>query len=379
MRKRKIHYIGWYIDESESNQYSGNIPGMLKMRYVLSMLTSLDKQIIVLSLASKSKNGFYKSKSVCRDNITIKYIGGFNGKGKLFSIINRLIKQLLFVSYVVFSVGRRDIIVLYHSVSYTKLLSRLKRVINRYTIIEVEEVYGYSATCDRKWVQSEIAAIKQMDAFIVVNDGMIRTLNLPIERCVVSYGVGNIPERTIPRKEDGKIHVVYAGTIEARKRGAYTAAETAAFLPSNYIMHIIGFGNVDNVTRLNDIIKRINRAAGIVKVQYDGFFSGNDLDRFLFQCHIGLSSNVMRPNFANHSFPSKVITYMCHDLSVVLGYADAFYDVPISKGWQFYRCFEPEEIAKAITRTEVKPVGAYHEQIEQMNEDLLSFLKRYCS
>ena len=70
---------------------------------------------------------------------------------------------------------------------------------------------------------------------------------------------------------------------------------------------------------------------------------------------------------------------MCHDLSIVLGYADAFYDVPISKGWQFYRNYEPEDIANAITRSEVKPVGAYHAQINNMNEELIDFLKRYCS
>ena len=82
-------------------------------------------------------------------------------------------------------------------------------------------------------------------------------------------------------------------------------------------------------------------------------------------------------NFANNSFPSKVITYMCHDMSVVLGYAEAFYNVPMSEGWTFYHEFTPPKIAEAIMSAPIVPIGYYHTRILDMNKELQHFLKRY--
>lgn len=64
---------------------------------------------------------------------------------------------------------------------------------------------------------------------------------------------------------------------------------------------------------------------------------------------------------------------MCHDLSVVLGYADAFYDVPLSKGWTFYHEFSPKIIAESIMSTVIVPEGYYHKAIHTMNEELQNF------
>ena len=242
-------------------------------------------------------------------------------------------------------------------------------------IIEVEELYGYSPTADMPWVGKEIKAIKSMDAFICVNDGMPRLLGLQGGSYVVNYGAGIIPARTIERRNDGKIHVVYAGTIEAYKKGAITAVESARYLSNDYVMHIIGFGDEENVRLLRQRVEEVNHSMKREVVVYDGYYSGEALDAYLFSCHIGLSSNVMRPNFANNSFPSKVITYMCHDLSVVLGYAEAFYGVPMSEGWTFYHEFTPEKIAEAIMAARVMPEGYYHARIHEMNADLSQFLQ----
>ena len=205
---------------------------------------------------------------------------------------------------------------------------------------------------------------------------MPRMLGLPEGKYVVNYGAGVIPARTVERRNDGKIHVVYAGTIEAYKLGASTAVEAARYLADNYVMHIIGFGGAKQIQLLKQKINEVNKTLHRQAVVFDGCLSGKELDDYLFGCHIGLSSNVMRPNFANNSFPSKVITYMCHDLSVVLGYADAFYDVPMSEGWTFYHEFTPMKIAEAIMSAQVVPEGYYHGRIHDMNKALQQFFKK---
>ena len=376
---KKVYYIGWYIADEDRERYSGNVPGNLKMHYVVDQLKKSGNTPEIISFARKKEaTGLYLTKESRSQGCALRYLGGVGGNSRFAQRLDFLMKEFLFIWLCLFIIKSSDTIVLYHSVSLTNLLAKLRKFVKRHVILEVEEVYGYAAVGDRPWVDKEIESIKQMDAHICVNDGMLHKLSLDSKKSVANYGVGVFPERRVQRFSDGKVHVVYAGTIEMKKLGALTAVESAAYLPDNFILHILGFGTEENMDKLKEKINEINSKAGCVKVEYNGYKSGSELDDFLFSCHIGLSSNVMRPNFANNTFPSKVITYMCHDLSVVLGYAEAFYDVPISQGWSFYHEFKPEKIAEAVASVEIKPIGYYQKYINQMNDDLQSFFKKNC-
>lgn len=378
-KRKKIFYIGWYISDNDKDKFSGNVPGNLKMHYVVDQLKESGNTPEIVSFArKKGTTGLYLTKMSSSQGCIVRYLGGIGGNGRLAQKFDFLMKRFLFIWLCLFKIRTSDTIVLYHSVALTNLMAKLRKVVKRHVILEVEEVYGYAAVGDRPWVDIEIESIKQMDAHICVNDGMLHMLSLNPEKFVANYGVGVFPERRVQRFSDGKVHVVYAGTIEMKKLGALTAVESAAFFPDNYILHILGFGTEENMNRLKEKIVEINSKAGCVKVEYNGYKSGSELDDFLFSCHIGLSSNVMRPNFANNTFPSKVITYMCHDLSVVLGYAEAFYDVPISQGWSFYHEFKPQKIAEAVASVEIKPIGYYQKYINQMNDNLQTFIKNNC-
>lgn len=376
---KKVYYIGWYIADEDQGRYSGNVPGNLKMHYMVDQLKKSGNTPEIVSFACKKEiSGLYFTEKGSSQGCIVRYLGGIGGNGRFAHSFDFLMKEFLLIWLCLFKIKTSDTIVLYHSVALTNLLTKLRKYVKRHVILEVEEVYGYAAVGDRPWVEQEIASIKQMNAHICVNDGMLEDLALNPKKFVASYGVGVIPERKVSRFNDGKIHVVYAGTIELKKRGALTAVESAEFYPDNYVLHILGFGNDENLIKLRKLINGINVKVGYTKVQYEGYKTGQELDDFLFSCHIGLSSNVMRPNFANNTFPSKVITYMCHDLSVVLSYAKAFYDVPISQGWSFYHEYTPQKIAEAVTNVDVKPIGYYHSSINKMNENLQSFLKNNC-
>lgn len=372
------YYICWYIADEDKDTIRGNVTGVLKMKYILDQMQASGISPYVVSLAQQVKRGFFrpKRKNVFGGGVPLMYLAGFNGLGRLGRIINNIIKLVELFFFLVFSVKKSDKIILYHNYPQTRFVAFIKRLISAEVIIEAEELYGYSPAADRPWVEKEIKAVKRMDAFICVNEAMPRMLGLPEGKYVVNYGAGVIPARTVERINDGKIHVVYAGTIEAYKQGASTAVEAARYLADNYVMHIIGFGGAKQIQLLKQKIDEVNKTLHRQAVVFDGCLSGKELDDYLFGCHIGLSSNVMRPNFANNSFPSKVITYMCHDLSVVLGYAEAFYDVPMSEGWTFYHEFTPNKIAEAIMSAQVVPEGYYHDRIHDMNKALQQFLKK---
>ena len=373
----RVYYICWYISDEDKETFKGNVTGVLKMKYVVEQMLASGVSLYIVSLAQQTRKGLFRPvrKAIQSNGVPLMYLAGFNGLGRVGKLINHIIKFVELFFILTYKVKRTDKVVLYHNYPQTRFVALIKFLIRADVVIEVEELYGYSPTEDKPWVEKEIRSVKKMDAFICVNEGMPRLLGLPKGSYVVSYGAGIIPARTVGRRDDGKIHVVYAGTIEAYKRGASTAVEAAKYLPDNYVMHIIGFGDEENVRRLKQKVKEVNSFLHRIAVEYDGYHSGEDLDAYLFGCHIGLSSNVMRPNFANNSFPSKVITYMCHDLSVVLGYAEAFYHVPMSEGWTFYHEFSPKQIAEAIISAKVVPIGYYHNRILQMNANLRQFLQ----
>lgn len=376
---RKVHYIGWYITPKEWGTYKCAIPGMMKMRYVADQIQEAGADLHILSLVDKQAKGVYGDYNTEYEGKHIHYMSGGGVRNPITSRLNSIIKHLSFIFYILFKTSKRDLIILYHSYYYTKLLAKLQRIAKRDIVIEVEEIYGYTAIGDTPWVQDEIAQIKKFKKFTCVNDGIPQVLGLDKKDFVVIYGCGVFTERTADRFEDGKIHVVYSGTIENRKMGAPSAVEAARFFSPNYMLHVSGYArDKRDEQAIKNRIAEINAEVGEERVRYEGFLSEEDLDKLLFSCHIGLSPNVLRPNFANSTFPSKIVNYMCHDLAVVISYATA-YDFPISEGWVFYHEQTPECIADAVMKAEVKPIGYYRPRLELMNENVITFFKEQLS
>ena len=99
------------------------------------------------------------------------------------------------------------------------------------------------------------------------------------------------------------------------------------------------------------------------------------MNALLDSCDIGISTNVMRPNFANNTFPSKIMTYMTHGLKVVSGYADAFRDAKIARNWSFFYSHEPKEIAFAIERAADTEATDDRPVLREVDDALVAFLR----
>ena len=94
---KKVHYIGWYITDQEWGQYKGNVPGMMKMRYVADQLKKTTDNLHVLSFADKQDRLLYGMKDIVNDGMTIHYTGGCKNSGKIGRYINTLIKKIYFL------------------------------------------------------------------------------------------------------------------------------------------------------------------------------------------------------------------------------------------------------------------------------------------
>lgn len=382
MKKRndkKVYYIGWYIAENDNDKYTGNVPGNLKMHYVANKIIEAGHSLRVLSLAHKKNCTFYGNKRVVANNVDLTYIAGCSKNFFKGHLINNLIKQIILFFYILFVVKPQDTIVVYHSELITRLVAFVSMFVKRRIICEVEEVYGFSASGD-DWetVKKEFSSIKKYDSFILINDYLHEELEIPSNNYIPCYGVVNIPERRVERINDGYIHIVYAGTIEGKKKGAYQAVEAAEYLPKDYKLHVIGFGKQENINALKEKIEDVNRKQGYEMVIYDGFKSGDELDQYLYSCHIGISTYVLREAFANNSLPSKIFTYMCHDLAVVRGFAPAYEGTEIAQNWTFYYEDTAQDIAKAIMKAKIPPVGLNTEFLKKCDRNLIEFLKEKC-
>lgn len=340
---KKVYYIGYYVEDEYAGDFFSVLSGKLKMEYVYDKLIECGFNAKIISLCHKERKRKIKKRK------DIRYFFSIPRKNKLLKIVNINLIKLQLMFWYLFKAKKQDVIVLYHSYVFTRFFNFLRKLKKIPMIIEVEEVYGFSSKGRLPYLEKEISYIKSYDKAILVNDYLPKELAFSNKSYVVSHGVCNFTARSAPsRFNDGKVHALYAGTLQPNKGGAQSAVKAAEFLPNNFVVDIFGHGHEECIKQITDEIDRINTQAGTQKVRYLGFKESKDLQEIMGMYDIGLSTNIIDPDFANNTFPSKIITYMSHGLSIVSGYAEAFDGIELSKKWSFFYEYTPEAIAEAI-------------------------------
>lgn len=368
---KKVYYIGYFVEDEYTDSFFSVLSGKLKMKYIYEKLVGCGFDAQIISLCHKEKP--IKTKS----NRKVKYYFSIPIKNKYAKFINiQLIKFQLLFTYL-FKIRRNDVIVLYHSFVFTRFFSFLKRLKKIPIVIEIEEIYGYSAHGHLPHLNKELSYVKSYDKAILVNDYIPRELGYDDKSYVVSYGVCSFDsKKPSVRFNDGKIHAIYAGTLQENKAGALSAARAAEYLPDNYSVDIFGYGSEEQVERLIKVVDEVNARSGCEKVRYMGGKNIKELELIFGMYDIGLSTNIIDPDFANNTFPSKIITYMSHGLSIVSGYAEAFDGIELSKKWSFFYEHTPKAIAEAIVN--YKPCTQEENQqiLRSVDDKLILWLKQ---
>lgn len=340
---KKVYYVGYYVEDNYAGSFFYSLAGKLKMKYVYDKLKGCGYDTKIISLCHKEK------KVKVQKNADVKYFFSIPQKNKLFKIINITLVKLQLMLWYLFKTRKDDTIVLYHSYTFTRFFSFLRKLKKIPMILEVEEVYGFSSKGRLPYLEKELAYIKSYDKAILVNDYLPKELNFLGKSYVVSQGVCNFDAPSVATHfDDGKIHALYAGTLQASKGGAFSAVKAAEFLPNNFIIDIFGHDHEECIKQIKEEADRINTQAGTEKVRYMGFKENKALQEIMGMYDIGLSPNIIDSDFANNTFPSKIITYMSHGLSIVSGYAEAFDGIELSEKWSFFYEHTPKAIAEAI-------------------------------
>lgn len=349
---RKIYYVGFYSDEIGNNEGRYSSPAAVdKMSYIATSLIRAGYCVEILSPTWSIKNEWkYISGRVNNDipNLTIRFMPLICSPFKVIRYLNILFSLLWVFLKLILNVKRNEKILVYHSLLFSLPVSWAKKLKKFKLILEVEEIYGDVSPLHPYFGSIENKLLSVADSFLYSTDLLIDRLGEE-KNYIIIYGAYKIYEKKL-MMNDGKVHILYAGIIDTHKAGAFNAIESARFLPANYIMHIIGFGDVD---KLNKRIEQINKESDC-KILFDGSKSGDDYINYCQKCHIGLSTQRNEGKYLETSFPSKILSYMSLGLKVVSCKIKCVEKSKINTFMTYYDNDNPESIANAIMKVNLQ-------------------------
>ena len=239
------------------------------------------------------------------------------------------------------------------------------------------EIYA-DVTNKSSFRKKELVLANASDAFIFPTETLNRMVNTHKKPAVIMLGTYSVEADRNVSFNDDKVHVLYAGTLDPRKGGA-AAAAAAEFLPSNYHIHILGFGSEQEKQHILSTIA-VSQKPGHATVSYDGLLSGEDYIRFVQSCDIGLSTQNPDAAFNATSFPSKILSYLANGLHVVSIDIEPVKNSAIGDLISYYSVQSPENIAKAIQAVDLSKKSEGPTRLRQLacqlSDDLLNLLFR---
>ena len=347
----RVKYICFYdkIDAEIERNYV--LAATTKIDYIISALNKNNIGVDIVSFSGcVEKKCVFAKGGVSHDGVnTLRLFHSFGSYGFFLTrILSRWFVTLQFIFWFLISVKKNEEIIIYHSLGYAGLFLFLKRIKSFSIIGEIEELYQNVTKYSKKEERDELAFVDACDKYIfptLLLNKKVNTYNKPF---VIIHGLYQVEKDRKVSFNDNKIHAVYAGTFDPNKGGA-AAAAAAAFLPENYHIHILGFGNKEDTEFIKETIQS-TALKSKATVTFDGLLKGEEFIEFLQKCEIGLSTQDPAAAFNGTSFPSKILVYMANGLKVVSIKIPAIEQSGVGSYISYYENQTPEEIADAIRK-----------------------------
>lgn len=370
-----IYYLGYYnCEQLAAENRVAAPPAMNKMGYVISVLSEIVKdQAMVVSPSETSSCQYVKgSVHALNDRVCLKTFDSIHSRNKLLRGTGHILTKTQLLLYLLEHVKAEDTLIVYHSLALMKIVSRVKHLKKCRLIIEVEELYS-DVREDDVLREKEIDYLQTADQYIMITELLNREVNLSNKPYIISHGT----YRTIPQYcekfDDGKIHVVYAGSFNPVKGGALTAIGAAEFLNENYVLHVLGKGS-DDATAV--VRQKIHETASKTKCQivFEGYKTSREFDSFIQSCHIGLSTQQPDGKYNASSFPSKILMYMSNGLPVVSVKIPAVESSQVGEYIYYYEDPASEKIAEAILQVPAECGDGAREKLKALDRAFVSEL-----
>lgn len=344
-----IKYVAYYGNKECKEKRKYVLAATNKIDYIAQAISKNDQLMIIslsCSLERKSKAYTIHTKS----GVPVSLPPSIGKRNRLRSFIDDWLVRFYLLKNLFFKTRKNDSLIVYHSLKFAKIITFAKFIKRFRLILEVEEIYG-DVIGLRKTKKKELKFFKKADAYIFPTQLLDNVVNSEKKPSVIIHGTYCVEESGQPFN-DGRIHVVYAGTFDPRKGGVQAAAAAAEFLTGKYHVHILGFGSETDKNNLLKTIEEVSQKTEC-KVTYDGLKSGEEYIKFIQSCDIGLSTQNPDAAFNATSFPSKILSYMANGLRVVSIRIPAIEQSAIGKYMYYYDHQTPEEIAKSIMQVDL--------------------------
>lgn len=364
---QRIKYFAYYDLIPSVDKRNIVLSAVNKIDYIIECINANGIGVDMVSFAGLTGNNwaFSKGSVIRRGMNTFRNFASVSSP-RIFNPFFRWILTLRFIVYLLFNCRNRDKIIVYHSLGYDAIFNFVNRFKHFDVIGEIEEIYqDVTNTFSKSMKRNEYRFIDNCSAYIFPSKLLEKKLNKDDKPYAVVHGTYHVATERCTRFDDGRIHVVYAGTFDPNKGGAQMAVEAARFLPDTYHVHIIGWGGKAEVENLKSRIDEITRTGGAI-VTYDGLLSGREFEEFLQKCHIGLSTQNPMDVFNDTSFPSKVLTYMGNGLDVVTFRIDVLTTSQLNDFMYYPAEYNPQSLAETIKSISDSPAN-YGEPAEALH------------
>ena len=373
--KNNIFYLGFYTDDKLRKEERVNFPAASsKMNYIKDLLERSNCRVTITNPAwVLGKKTYPGKKRRLSNNIYLKTFFSLKYTNRVNkSLSSRLMKLQLFF-YLLRNVKKNDIILVYHSIYYSNLITILKKIKNFTLILELEELYQDVNNLTNKEIKLENKIISLSDKYIVSTNHLLKKLD-DTKPYIVINGNFSIKESKVKKFQDHKKHIVYAGIIDTVKKGAFTALSIVQGLSSDYKLHILGFGKEEDIQKLKKEITTFNKNNSI-KVLYEGNLPDEKCNTFLQKCDIGLSCQTLEGSYSDTSFPSKIINYLTNGLEVLTVRIPVVEDSEVGNLVYFYDESSYDQARKIISEIKINR----NKKIRQLelidNKILINFKK----
>lgn len=349
---------------SAVNKLNYIIDALLKTGYFVDVISPS------LSIKKEKVNGRFEK---IKEGVTLKIFDSLPNGNVIKRFIRRKSVYAQLKRYLKQQIKEGDTILIYHSLGYYKLYKWIQKKIKAKVVLEIEEIYsdvGKTRFVTRK---KEIKSFSFADAYVFPTELLNKAINVENKPSVIIHGTYKNEETCGKKFNDGKIHVVYAGTFDPRKGGA-AAAAAGEFLSGDYHVHILGFGSEEDKKFLLKTIAETSKKTDCV-ITYDGLKSGKEYTEFIQSCDIGLSTQNPAAAFNATSFPSKILSYMANGLRVVSIKIPAVEQSAIGKYMYYYSEQAPKKIAEAIMQVDFNDGYDSRKIIEELDKRAVTEIK----
>ena len=343
---KRIKFFTFYGCLEEGKRRDNSPAADTKVDYIVSVLNRVGYGVDIISRASSAESYFLPASINTKGENTYRYFASFGLSKSFFRLFYRWFLELQFFFWCLFNLKLGEQVIVYHSLGYDATFLKLHKLKSIHIIGEIEEIYQDVRKVSKRCADNEYKFIDVCDKYIFPTQLLDKKMNRQNKPSIIIHGVYFIEPIVESKFTDGKIHVVYGGTLDPAKGGGIAAAAAAEFLSENYHIHICGFGDPSQIISIIQEVKKKSKA----QITFEGELKGNEYKRFIQKCHIGLSTQNPNATFNDTSFPSKIFVYLSNGLKVVSIRIPVVVQSFVANNLFFYDRQTPEMIANAIIR-----------------------------